>query len=364
MTVIKLSDCSSVGNLRIAHARAKRRKQHHKCVTEFEKNEVELLVKLKKSLDSGVFKTSEYTFRIINDSGKERVIAKLPYYPDRIVHHAYMAYLEPEFTKRFSSRSHASIPGRGIHAALRQVRYMLLHYPERTKYCFKMDVKKCFWNVDHEIMKDKLRELPCDSALYHALDELVDSFPQKDDLISGIRIRCGTGVPIGNYPSQYLVNYLFTDYDKLLERLGLLHVRYMDDICIFTATKADAHVVKNMTFRYFRDVLKMEIKDNWQVYPVDSRGVDFVGYRIFRNRVLYRKADFQRFRKRISEVYKHALLGALTDKDVSRIYSYAGWLRWCTPKARRTVYERYFEPVFMVLGESEMRKKVKEIMKL
>lgn len=361
MTVIRLSDCSAVGNLRIAHARAKRHKAKHKCISEFEKNEVELLEKLKKSLDSGVFKTSTYTFKVINDSGKERVIAKLPYFPDRIVHHGYMNYLEPEFTKRFSSRSHASIPGRGIHAALRQVRYMLLHYPEQTRYCFKMDIKKCFWNIDHEILKEKLRALPCDEALFGALDELVDSFPQVDDVISGIRIKRGIGVPIGNYPSQYLVNYLFTEFDKMLERMGYLHVRYMDDICIFTATKEEAHAVKNISFQYFNYKLRMQIKENWQIYPVKSRGVDFVGYRIFPNRVLYRKVDFQRFRKRISEAYKHALRGGITEKDESRIYSYAGWLRWCTPRARRTVWNNYFEPIFLVLGNPEMRKKVKEI---
>ncbi len=37
------------------------------------------------------------------------------------------------------------------------------------------------------------------------------------------------------------------------------------------------------------DELKLEINDSWQVFPVDARGLDFMGYRFFHGYTLVRK---------------------------------------------------------------------------
>ena len=359
--LVSLNDVATFGNLLIAHANAKKGRTKFKAVVRFEKNKEELLGNLVKLLRSGEYRTSAYTFKIISDSGKERVIAKLPYYPDRIVHWAYMLYLEPEFMKRYSKRSHASIKGRGIHSALYQVRGMLLQHPEKTKYCFKMDVKKFFWNIDHDILKEQLRRYPFEESFLYYLDELIDSFPRMDSVISGIPVSRSRGVPIGNYPSQFLANDFLTDLDKMLERLGILHCRYMDDIVVFADTAANAHSYRRMIFDYLRFKLRLDVKENWQISPVAVRGVDLVGYRIYPNRVLYRKTDFQRFRRKMGKAYKHALqYGKISSLDEARINSYAGWLKYCTPKVRRKLYYTYIDPV-LAFGSWRDRMKIKRI---
>ena len=359
--LITLDEVASYGNLLIAHANAKRKRSKFKAVVRVEDNKEVLLMDLVKLLRSGEYRTSEYTFKVISDSGKERVIAKLPYYPYRIVHWAFMMYLEPEFMKRYSSRSHASIKGRGIHSALYQVREMLLRYPEKTKYCFKMDVKKFFWNIDHDILKERLRRYPLDESCLFYLDELIDSFPRMDSVISGITVSRDRGVPIGNYPSQFLANDFLTDLDKLLERLGILHCRYMDDIVVFADTSENAHKYRNIIFDILRYELRLDVKDNWQVFPVAVRGVDLVGYRIYPDRVLYRKSDFLRFRRKMGKAYKHALqYGKISSLDEARINSYAGWLKYCTPKVRRKLYYTYIDPV-LAFGSWRDRMKIKRI---
>ena len=40
---------------------------------------------------------------------------------------------------------------------------------------------------------------------------------------------------------------------------------------------------------------KLKVKDNWQVFPTNIRGVDFVGYRHFRDYKLLRKKTCKRF---------------------------------------------------------------------
>ena len=70
---------------------------------------------------SGKCKTSEYhTFKIYEP--KEREIFRLPYYPDRIVHHAIMNVMEPIWLFCFINNTYSCIKKRGIHKALKDVK--------------------------------------------------------------------------------------------------------------------------------------------------------------------------------------------------------------------------------------------------
>lgn len=84
----------SIDNLRFADKKARRGKFNNYGVKMFDKNKEENLIKLHESLKNKAFRTSEYSIFTVHDP-KEREIYRLPYYPDRIVHHAIMNILEP-----------------------------------------------------------------------------------------------------------------------------------------------------------------------------------------------------------------------------------------------------------------------------
>ena len=330
MTTPTLSDVANHGNLVIAHANAKRGKTHYKAVKSFEKKQTELLKELEERLFSGTYRTSKYKLKIIQDSGKERLIAKLPYFPDRVAHWAIMLQLEPIFLEQFSPRSHAAIPNRGIHSALYQTREVMLKHPE-LKYCLKLDIRKYFPHIDHEILKEKVRGLTSDPSLLELLDENIDSYTE--------------GVPIGNYTSQYWANYYLTELDNWLTARGILHIRYMDDIVIFGKTAAELHELRKEIAVFLSERLKLEIKDNWQIFPVKVRGVDFAGYRAYPNRVLVRKSTFKRMRRKLALARRHLDAGQFGQRDQSRIASYVGWLKFCTPKVRVGLFKKYVVPL-------------------
>lgn len=330
MTTPKLSDVANYGNLVIAHANAKRGKTHYKAVKSFERHQTELLKKLEQDLFSGKYKTSRYKIKIIQDSGKERTIAKLPYYPDRVVHWAVMLQLEPVFLSKFSPRSHAAIPNKGIHSALFQTREVMLNHPELA-YCLKIDIRKYFPHINHEILKRKARELVTEPELLSLLDENIDSYEE--------------GVPIGNYTSQYWANYYLTELDNWLTARGILHIRYMDDIVIFGKTAAELHELRKEITVFLSERLKLEIKDNWQIFPVKVRGVDFAGYRAYPNRTLLRKSTFKRMRRKLAAVRRNLDAGHFGQRDQSRIASYVGWLKFCTPKVRSGLFDKYVVPL-------------------
>lgn len=71
-------------------------------------------------LISGEYKTSNYDIFKIYEP-KEREIYRLPFFPDRIVHHAFMNILEPIWVKMFIKTTYSCIKGRGIHKAVEQI---------------------------------------------------------------------------------------------------------------------------------------------------------------------------------------------------------------------------------------------------
>jgi hypothetical protein len=84
----------SIENLVLADAVARKGKVNRRGVIQHDKNKENNITGLHHLLFTKTYKTSPYTvFKIYEP--KEREVFKLPYYPDRIVHHAIMNVLEP-----------------------------------------------------------------------------------------------------------------------------------------------------------------------------------------------------------------------------------------------------------------------------
>ena len=262
-----------IENLKLADKKARKGKSKQYGVKVHIKNEEINILKLHEDLKSGDYKTSNYNIFIIKEP-KERVIYRLPYFPDRIVHHAIMNILEPIFVSMFTADTYSCIKGRGVHKASYKLRVALLK-PENI-YCLKLDIRKFYPSVDNEILKCFLRRKIKDDKLLNLLDELIDS--------------C-MGLPIGNITSQWFGNLYLNQLDHWIkEELKVKHYfRYCDDMVILGDDKQELH----RTLEYIRNKptgLKLEIKDNYQIFPIFSRGIDFLGYKHFKGYTLLRKS--------------------------------------------------------------------------
>jgi hypothetical protein len=104
-----------------------------------------------------------------------------------------------------------------------------------------------------------------------------------------------------------------------------LHVkyyfRYADDMVILASNKEDLHKLFFRLQYYLSDKLKLEVKHNYQVFPVETRGIDFVGY-VFRH-------THTRLRKSIKKSFARMLR---RNKNPQSIASYAGWALHCNSK--------------------------------
>ena len=89
-----------IDNIREAHRNARKRKTHYKEVKEVDADVDKHCYEIQAMLRDKTFVNGQYEVFKKIENGKEREIYKLPYFPDRIVHHAIMQVLEPIWKKR------------------------------------------------------------------------------------------------------------------------------------------------------------------------------------------------------------------------------------------------------------------------
>lgn len=289
----------SLDNLRAADAIARKGKKGQRGIIEHDKNREANILALHDQLKNKTYRTSKYkTFPVYEP--KERLVFKLPYYPDRIVHWAVMLILEPIFVAMFTADTYSCVKGRGIHGALRAVKRALRDEAD-TEHCLKLDITKFYPSVNHSILKQLLRRKFKDQDLLWLLEEIIDS---------------AKGLPIGNYLSQYFANFFLTGFDHWIKETKRVrhYFRYADDLVFFAPDKESLHQLLTDIREYLWDNLKLKIKPNYQVFPVWSRGVDFVGYVFRHTHIRMRKGIKQRFARLVAR-----------KPNLASINSYYGW---------------------------------------
>lgn len=288
-----------IGNIYKADLLAQRGKSKQYGVVVHNRNKDENLYKLQQMLLNKTYKTSPYTvFKVYEP--KEREVYRLPFFPDRIAHYAIMNVLEQIFMSVFTADSYSCIKGKGIHDASYSLRKALKDV-ENTTYCLKFDITKFYPSVDHDILKALLRRKFKDKELLWLLDGIIDSAP---------------GLPIGNYLSQFLANFYLSYFDHWLKEVKKVkyYFRYADDFVILSDSKEYLHHLLKECREYLEEKLKLKIKPNYQVFPIVSRGIDFVGYKHYHTHTLLRKSIKKRFAKAVK-----------SGKGKESIASYRGW---------------------------------------
>lgn len=263
-------------NLQMAADEAEHRRRKMGSVIRFEMDRDRNLSELQDMMASGTFRTSEYRFFDKQEGPKLRHLAALPFYPDRIAQWAVMLQTQDHFRRTFIDQTYAAIPGRGHHAAHDKLREYLRD--PRAKYCLKIDCHHYFESIDHDILMDKVRRLFKDRELLAFWEDIIYSYPKPK------------GIPLGNLTSQWLANLYLSDFDHYFkERMHcVFYLRYMDDIVVLGWSKPFLRRVRQRMERMLGEI-GLEMNGNWQIFPVDDRGVDFAGYRTFRDYSLLRK---------------------------------------------------------------------------
>lgn len=311
----------SLDNLRLADEKARKGKTKQYGVRLHDKNREANILALHESLKNHSFKTSEYTTFTIYEP-KERLIFRLPYYPDRILHHAIMNILEPIWVSVFCKDTYSCIKGRGIHAAMQNVKKAMKDR-KNTRYCLKVDIKKFYPSIDHDILKQIIRKkIKCKETL-DLLDTIIDS---------------AEGVPIGNYLSQYFANLTLAYFDHWIKEVKRVkyYFRYADDMVFLAPTKEELHILLSDIKAKLAE-LHLSLKGNEQIFPIannrqdkNGRGLDFVGYVFYHKQTLIRKSIKKTFCRAVSRLNRRVRISVKEYKQ--SICSWIGWAKHCNAK--------------------------------
>lgn len=301
-----------IENIKRAILEASRGKRTQRRVAKVLNNIDKYALKIQGLLKSKSFKPSDPIIKTIQDnsSGKVRTIYKPNFYPDQIVHWALMLQIEPIIMRGMYQYSCGSIPKRGASYGQKAVRKWLDTDVKNTKYCLKMDVAKFYPSINNNILKRMFRRKIKDADSLWLIDTIIDS---------------NQGQPIGFYTSQWFANFYLEGLDHFIkEKLRIkYYVRYVDDLVMFGPNKRKLHRARKEIDTYLKGV-KLQVKSNWQVFPIKSRDVDFLGLRFYRNKTILRKRNALRIHRRARKIKKK---GGLNDRDASAVISYWGWLK-------------------------------------
>ncbi len=297
-------------NLFKAYKAARKGKSKSSQVQEFEKDINGNLLKIQKLLCTKKFTTSKYKVKTIYEP-KKREIYILPFFPDRIVQHAILQILIPIWDKLMDEHSYACRTGKGLHKASKKCS----EYIRKYKFCLKMDISKFYPSIDHTILKSIIRrKIKCKETLF-LLDNIIDS------------IDGNKNTPIGNYTSQWFGNLYLNEIDQKLRHFYKVKafLRYCDDILVFDDSKDFLHVLKN---NVKLNIKELEMKfSKWTISPT-LKGIEFIGYRFFRNYILLRKSTKVRILKRLNKLPKLFLRNEISiNQFKSSIFSTLGWIK-------------------------------------
>lgn len=280
-----------IENLRLAHKQARRGKSFYTEVKLIDENEDEYLYRLQDMLIHKTYHTSKYEVFEKKEGKKIRKIYKLPYFPDRICQWAIIQVIEPYLMRTLTDDTYSALPGRGVERARRKMVRALKTDSENTVWCLKIDISKYYPNVNIEKLKLKYRRLFKDNDLLWLLDEILDSNPD-------------TGVPIGNYISQYSGNIYLSDFDHRVKEVYHIkhYFRYMDDMVFLSSSKEELqNLIKEIT-KYLADEYDLKVKDSWSLFRVEDRGIDFVGYVFRHDSIRLRKSIAHSIKKTSSKI--------------------------------------------------------------
>lgn len=204
--------------------------------------------------------------------------------------------------------SFACRPGKGVHAAIGAVQGNLRRWP----WLVRVDVDGYFPSIDHRTLKALLARCFKGAGFLDLLGRIIDR---------GAPDTPGRGLPIGALTSQHFANAYLDAADRMLlaHPEVTAHVRYMDDILWWTASKAAALA----TLAELRGFLWRERRLRLKPAPLIARsehGLAFCGFRVRPGVVLASQRKLTRYRAGLARIEAARADGRATEAQAQRAH--------------------------------------------
>lgn len=319
----------------------------------------EHIINIRNKLISKNLDFSKYSIFLITDP-KCRVIMSQSI-EDKVINHLVAKYLLVDVYENIYTNSMCATrinkgSSYGIHLLkkyLNKIRYKYTNF-----YYLKIDIRKYFYNIDHNILKNilshKIKDKDALEVLYKVIDSTNDNYINKRiDNLKNNRIhylkdnnlireveeiplyKYNKGCSIGNQTSQaFGLIYLYEFNHYLKEKLHLKYViNYMDDFIILHEDKDYLNLCLKQIRKYLFDNSKLELNEKKTGIDNMKNGIDFLGYRfiIKNNKVIMKlrnrvKKNFKKKVKHLQELFINHYISKKEFKNL--LSSYKGLMMY------------------------------------
>jgi len=271
MSVSLLGQVADYANLarafRVCSRGKKRNKDYQKMLLDLGHE----LVRIREKLLTQNYAWSDYRKFLVRDP-KARIVSA-PSFRDRVVHTAICAIIEPLIDVEIPQQVYACRRGKGSRNAAIDL-ICTLRQIGVERFVVKLDVKKYFDSIDHEILLNLVSKSLPDQSLALLLHGLVESYHSSG--------ASGKGIPIGALTSQLFANFYLVSADKVV--LDELHgqgfyFRYMDDFVIGGKDRGRIWDAADACTKHCQSALKLDIPYQ-KIVPLGADPVPFLGFLI------------------------------------------------------------------------------------
>lgn len=290
-------------NLRHAFHRAARGKRDRSDARIFAGDLENNLQEIARQLLAGTFPLGRFHQFVIRDP-KQRIITA-PCFPERVLHHAIMRVCEPVFERWLIDDTFACRTGKGRDAALLRAKQFAGRFPA----FLKLDIRKYFDSISHEVLLDRLTRLFKDRRLLHLFERIITSF----------RSDAGRGLPIGSLVSQHFANFYLGWGDRFVKETLRVrgYVRYMDDMSLWSDSPSRMKAMLAVYKEFFQVELQLDLKPEPYINRT-AHGMDFLGCRVFRGHITLNRRSKVRYRRKLKTLEAEYNTGELSAAELQQ----------------------------------------------
>jgi len=277
------------------------------------------IFQLYQELKNKAYKHSKYTSFYIKDS-KLRHIHKACV-KDRVLHHAIFRILYPIFDKLFIFDSYSCRNDKGTHKAINRLQSFCRKESKnniKTIYILKLDIRKFFDSIDHNILLSLIRKKVKDENAIWLIKTIINSFSIKPD----------EGIPLGNITSQLFANIHLNELDYFIKHNLRIkyYIRYCDDFVVVDDSKEHLECFISEISNFLNN-LKLSIHPDKIIIKKYHQGIDFLGYINFPHHRTLRTKTKKRMLRRINKKIRDLKQNKITEESFNQtIQSYLGVL--------------------------------------
>lgn len=290
-------DMCDLDNIRKTYNTVKKSCTNKRLVYDFNLNESANLYNLMVKLTNKSYEFHKYHIFMIHEK-KYRIIMSESI-EDKIVNHLLCDYvLIPSLMKGMIDTSVATRKNKGTSYAFFKINEYIHDLSFNGEvYALKIDISKYFYNIDHELLINKIKNKIKDKDALNLIIKLINTTDEeyinediinlkhqninsfnKEEINKIPLYEKGKGLGIGSMVSQVLAAYYLNDVDYFIkENLKCKsYIRFMDDLLILDN---NLNRLKEIYYLVENEIInnKLKINDKHGIYKL-SRGLNFLGF--------------------------------------------------------------------------------------